>query len=89
MDPSTSTLDLVDPVLPTVLIAEGAELPLVDGPVPYAVQRCAPEVWADALGLAVDQALVVRPDQHVASRGPLAEVGAALGSLFPVPKVVR
>lgn len=74
--PTTSTLDLVDPVHPTVLVADGVD-PVVPG---RAVVRCCP---AALLGLGDGDCLVVRPDQHIAYRGPLDGAAAALATLFP------
>jgi 2,4-dichlorophenol 6-monooxygenase len=76
--PGVSTLDLVDPTTFTVLVREGAEAPEIDD---ARVTAVAAPVWDDRLALAPEQALVVRPDQHIAFRGPLAEVGTAVAAL--------
>jgi len=75
-----STLDLIDLSVPTVLVRDGAD---VDAGAwsPAVVAACPAGVWHEAFGLDSDQALIVRPDQHVAYRGPLAGVAGVLRSL--------
>ena len=81
LDDGTSTLDLVDPALPTVLVRAGAEPPALPG---WATARPVDTgVWDDAFGLAADVCLVVRPDQHVAARCPIVDAAEALDRLFP------
>jgi len=82
----TSTLDLVDPIHPTVLVAAGAARPALDEARPITILSVPDPVWVDSFSLSPDQALVVRPDQHVAARVPLGEVDATLASLFPPPE---
>lgn len=81
IDSATSTLDLVDPALPTVLLRAGTEPPVV--PDRTAVRTVDAEVWDDTFGLAADLCLVVRPDQHVAARCPVVDVVDSLERLFP------
>lgn len=76
-----STLDLIDLVVPTVLVAEGAAAPTIGSE--HAAAAVPADVWHGAFGLADAQCLVVRPDQHVASRGALTDAAAAFGQLFP------
>jgi 2,4-dichlorophenol 6-monooxygenase len=74
IDATTSTLDLVDPRQPTLLVRAGAT---VDDPIDaLVIVSCPPEVWA-SLGLGPDDALLVRPDQHVLFRGPCTEARVA------------
>ena len=75
-----STLDLVDVARPTLLVRTGSRPGPVDGW--SVVVSCPADVWDATLGLAADQCLIVRPDQHVAFRGPLSGAGAALSQLF-------
>ncbi len=83
-----STLDLVDPARTTVLVADGASRPTLDDTPPATVVAVPEIVWADSFALSADQAVVVRPDQHVAARVPIQEVGATLTTLFsPVSPV--
>ncbi len=78
-----STLDLVDPVIPTLLVRDGAESSLVpsengDAAVPHIVTLCPAAVWDDCFGLDLRDCLIVRPDQHIAFRGLAVEAMAAL-----------
>ena len=62
-----STLDLVDPRVMTTLVREGrvgADGAAADG----AVRQVPADVWDGAFALGPDDALVVRPDQHIAAR---------------------
>lgn len=78
LDATTSTLDLVDPVVPTLLVRAGADdAPLAGAP--CVVRSCPPEVWDAAWGLDAEDCLVVRPDQHVAYRGARAAAVVPLG----------
>ena len=81
LDDGSSTLDLVDPALPTVLVRSGTEPPA--RPVWATVRTVDAQVWDDTFGLAPDVCLVVRPDQHVAARCPVVDVADALERLFP------
>ncbi|CAB4868760.1 unannotated protein [freshwater metagenome] len=75
-----STLDLIDIGVPTVLVRDGSEL-APDEMANAVVVACPIGVWLDTFGLDNDQCLIVRPDQHVAYRGPLGGVPAALQRL--------
>ena len=77
----TSTLDLVDPALLTVLARAGAELLAL--PVWTTAHTVDAEVWDDTFGLAADMCLAVRPDQHIAARCPIVDVAECLERLFP------
>lgn len=77
----SSTLDLIDPVVPTLLTATGVDPAPQSGPT-LVGRSCPIGVWTGALGLDSDTCLVVRPDQHVAYRGPVAESARALRQLF-------
>jgi 2,4-dichlorophenol 6-monooxygenase len=81
IDAATSTLDLVDPAVPTVLVRAGTAPPAL--PDPVVARTIAVEVWDDTFGIASDLCLVVRPDQHVAARCPVVEVAETLDRLFP------
>ena len=78
----SSTLDLITPGELTLLVAPGAPLPTADVPVPVASRHVPAEVWADAFGLEPDACLLVRPDQHIAFRGRLADAPDALRAMF-------
>jgi len=75
-----STLDLVDIALPTLLVRDGAPSRAIGGS--WIVVSCPAGVWDDTFGLADDQCLIVRPDQHVAFRGAMSDAGAALTQLL-------
>jgi 2,4-dichlorophenol 6-monooxygenase len=79
----TSTLDLVDPVRPTVLTRAGVESPTI--PAWATARTVEAQVWDDTFAIAPDLCLVVRPDQHVAARCPLVEVADALDRLTMHP----
>ena len=65
-----STLDLIDPKIPTVLTREGNEIDESGSRVPFVAASCAAEVWDESFALDPQTCLIVRPDQHVAFRGP-------------------
>ncbi len=75
-----STLDLVDARLPTLLVRDGTAPG--DPGRPFVVAPCSAAVWDHDLGLGDDQCLLVRPDQHVAYRGPITGAVAAASRLF-------
>ena len=75
-----STLDLVDIALPTLLVRDGSPSRAINGS--WVVVSCPAGVWDDTFGLADDQCLIVRPDQHVAFRGAISDAGAALTQLL-------
>jgi 2-polyprenyl-6-methoxyphenol hydroxylase-like FAD-dependent oxidoreductase len=78
-----STLDSIDPDGFTLLVEGGADAaPSVDSPVPLRVVGVPPTIWSGEFELAAGEALLVRPDQHVAFRGPLSGVGDALRAMF-------
>ena len=77
-----STLDLVAPIGLTILIEDGASLPELGTAPPLNVVELPPAIWEDNYNLGADQALVVRPDQHIAFRGDLARITEALALLF-------
>jgi 2,4-dichlorophenol 6-monooxygenase len=81
-----STLDLVDPVVPTVLVRQGSQLeePGDRGGsgVPFLVASCPVDVWDASFGLDSQTCLIVRPDQHVAFRGPTIGAFNALERCF-------
>ena len=83
LDDGASTLDLVDPALPTVLVRAGADLPAL--PVWATAHPVDAEAWDDSFGLAPDMCLAVRPDQHIAARCPIVDVADCLEQLFPTP----
>jgi len=75
-----STLDLVDIALPTLLVRDGSPCRAFGRS--WIVVSCPAGVWDDTFGLADDQCLIVRPDQHVAFRGAISDAGAALTQLL-------
>lgn len=77
---TSSTLDLVDAGVPTVLIRDGCAPP--DVPAPAKVRAVDAAVWDDTFGDASDLCLVVRPDQHVAARCPIVDVRDVFETLF-------
>ena len=82
IDAVTSTLDLVDPAVPTVLVRAGTELAgLPDSVMARTVDA---KIWDDTFGIAPDLCLIVRPDQHVAARCPVVDVVDTLELLFPM-----
>jgi hypothetical protein len=76
-----STLDLIDPRVMTLLVCAGTEIDHLDAHVPFLVEQCPADAWKAAFGLDPLTCLVVRPDQHIAFRGPINEVGAAFDRL--------
>ena len=86
IDAVTSTLDLVDPAVPTVLMRAGTELPGL--PDSVMARTIAAEVWDDTFGIAPDLCLIVRPDQHVAARCPVVDVVDTLELLFPATATI-
>ena len=78
-----STLDLIDGRVPTILVLDGTRLAL--GSHLGVVVSCPAGVWDEAFGLDHDQGLVVRPDQHIAYRGPLSGLAATVAQLFTLP----
>ncbi len=82
IDDGSSTLDLIDPRIPTALIRAGAALAADGASVPVTVAACPPDVWDDVFDLGPDVCLLVRPDQHVAFRGPIVEALEALERCF-------
>lgn len=80
-----STLDLIDPVVPTLLLAAGVERPseLLDFKV--VVAECPAEIWRNAFGLTQRQCLIVRPDQHIAYRGDISRWSDAMRNLMSAP----
>ena len=83
VDTDTSTLDLVDPAVLTVLVRDGAETPTPPPGVPSRIRAVDPDVWDDTFELPPDRCLIVRPDQHVATRCPIADAGNAFDHLLP------
>ncbi len=82
VESGVSTLDLVDVAVPTVLVPdEGAAPGLDDGP-PTHVRHVPRQVWTETFGAPDGVCLVVRPDQHVAYRGPSDGAAPALRRLF-------
>ena len=73
-----STLDLIDPEIPTVLVRAGAEPAGIEARVPFVVASCPPEVWDENFELDPQHCLIVRPDQHVAFRGPIGAIVSTL-----------
>ncbi len=85
-----STLDLIDPEIPTILVREGHEVQAAEpgSPVPFAAVACPARVWDETFGLGPGTCLIVRPDQHVAYRGPAGDALTALQQCFaPIPPV--
>jgi 2-polyprenyl-6-methoxyphenol hydroxylase-like FAD-dependent oxidoreductase len=77
-----STLDLIAPDVPTLLVAAGSEAPALDPSVPVTVVEVPVELWSEAFAIDPATCLLVRPDQHIAFRGPLADAPAALRAMF-------
>jgi 2,4-dichlorophenol 6-monooxygenase len=75
-----STLDLVDVRVPTLLVREAAIVGDTDRR--CLVVPCSAPVWDDTFALEPTHCLVVRPDQHVAYRGRISDVGTALAQLL-------
>ncbi len=83
IDGATSTLDLVDVSVPTVLTRSGIVPPALPVAARHRIVDAA--VWDDTFGLAADLCLVVRPDQHIAARCAVVDVAGALERLVPEP----
>ena len=79
----SSTLDLIDVRVPTVLVRDGTRL--AEEVQPSVVVSCPAGAWDEAFGLGHDESLVVRPDQHIACRGPASGVAATVTPLFNTP----
>ncbi len=78
-----STLDLIDPDAITMLVCAGAGAAIsIDPPVPFRVAEIPPFIWSDQYGLTDTDVLLVRPDQHLAFRGPITGVAGALRAMF-------
>ncbi len=77
-----STLDLVDVRVPTILVMAGVEPPRSHGGPPCAIADGPVDVWGETFGLDANQCLIVRPDQHIAYRGPVDGAAVALERLF-------
>jgi 2-polyprenyl-6-methoxyphenol hydroxylase-like FAD-dependent oxidoreductase len=77
-----STLDLIAPDVPTLLIAAGSDAPTLDPSFPVKVVEVPVEIWSEAFAVDAATALLVRPDQHIAYRGTVAGVEAALRAMF-------
>ncbi|MCY7300516.1 MAG: FAD-dependent monooxygenase [Ilumatobacteraceae bacterium] len=75
-----STLDLIDIALPTLLVRDGSPSGAIGGS--WLEVSCPTGVWDDTFGLAADECLIVRPDQHVAFRGAINGSRAALTQLL-------
>ena len=86
IDADTSTLDLVDPKIVTVLVRNGAETTAPTASVARRVRTVDADVWDDTFGLAADVCLVVRPDQHVAARCATVDADDAIAHLFATAK---
>ena len=78
-----STLDLVAPGALTVLVAAGEDQPQLDPSVPTNLVEVPTQLWSEAFGLDTGDCLLVRPDQHIAFRGPTAEAASAVRAMFP------
>ncbi len=78
----TSTLDLIDPSQPTLLVCNYPEAPTAPITTPAVVRACDRAVWTDVFELQPSDCLIVRPDQHIAFRGTAAGALAALDQLF-------
>lgn len=75
-----STLDLIDIRVPTVLLR--ADTDLAEDSRQCVVVSCPAGVWDEAFGLDRNQCLIVRPDQHIAYRGPIGGFAATTERLF-------
>ncbi|MBJ7513156.1 MAG: FAD-dependent monooxygenase [Acidimicrobiia bacterium] len=80
-----STLDLIDPVVPTLLLAAGVETPSELVEFKVVVAECPAKIWRDAFGLTQRQCLIVRPDQHIAYRGDISRWSDAMRNLMSAP----
>jgi hypothetical protein len=77
-----STLDLIAPDIPTLLLAAGSEAPILDPSITVKVVEVPVEIWSEAFAIDAATCLLVRPDQHIAFRGPAAGVPDALRAMF-------
>ena len=77
-----STLDLIDPERPTLFVQEGGTGSVDGSAITMTVAEIPSAIWTDVFDLARDQALVIRPDQHIAFRGELGSITEALTQLF-------
>jgi len=77
-----STLDLIAPDVPTLLVAAGSEGPKLDPSVPMTVVEVPVDVWSEAFAIDPATCLLVRPDQHIAFRGAPDGLGDALRAMF-------
>ncbi|MEI7592239.1 MAG: FAD-dependent monooxygenase [Actinomycetes bacterium] len=77
-----STLDLIDCRVPTVLVSDGTDI--ADAGQPCVVRSCPTGVWEQTFGLDASECLIVRPDQHLAYRGPLTGFTEAFEKLVRV-----
>lgn len=77
-----STLDLIAPDVPTLLVAAGSDVPKLDPSVPVKVVEVPVELWSEAFATDPATCLLVRPDQHIAFRGAPDGLGAALRAMF-------
>jgi 2,4-dichlorophenol 6-monooxygenase len=80
-----STLDLIDPKIPTVLVRDGTEVDDFDSGVPFGVTPCPAQLWDERFELDAETCLIVRPDQHVAFRGPTEGIIDTLAELTSRP----
>jgi hypothetical protein len=68
--------------VPTLLIAAGSDAPTLDPSFPVKVVEVPVGIWSGAFAIDAATALLVRPDQHIAYRGPAAGVPGALRAMF-------
>jgi len=66
-----STLDLIDPRVPTIVTREGATVTRSGSLPPHVDASCPAAVWDETFGLDPGTCLIVRPDQHIAFHGPI------------------
>jgi hypothetical protein len=69
-----------------VLVRAGADSPEVPSRVPSRTRSVDPAVWDATFGLDPDLCLVVRPDQHIAARCPIAETFDSIERILPAAK---
>lgn len=84
IDAVTSTLDLIDRRIPTLLVHEDTDLGAVPTDGSLHVVPVPDQIWSGPFGLSAEQCLIVRPDQHVAFRGLRAHAADAFARLFGV-----
>ena len=82
IDADTSTLDLVDPTVLTVLVRDGADAPVPPPEIPTQVRTIDADVWDHTFELAPDRCLIVRPDQHIVARCSTVDVGDVIEQLL-------